>query len=168
MVTTVGGGRLQGAAGSQIVCSLSATIAVQKTFGDVATTRPEPLRRVGMPLPAVFMTIVSSSCSCAVPAVAMVTVRPGPTARIAPLPNTQHAGQTDPGQPLTVSRLLSTVHASPARVPPLHSVPGAATLFRSAPVSSKTWKPMSTGLPSRLVQTTSVSRLLFLITPSAR
>jgi hypothetical protein len=42
--TIVGGGRLQGASRSQIVCSLSASSAVQKTFGDVATTPPGDLR----------------------------------------------------------------------------------------------------------------------------
>src|SRR5207244_65848 len=167
MVTMVGGGRLQGAAGSQIVCSLSTSIAVQKTFSDVATTRPEPLRRLGSPLPAVFMASVWSSCSTAVPAVAMVTVRPAATASIAPLPSTQHAGQSAPGQPLTVSVLLSTVHACPARLPALHRGPAAATLLRNAPVSSKTWIPMSTGAASRLVHTKSVSRLLFLIRPNA-
>src|SRR5262249_12089934 len=129
--------------------------------------RPGRLRGLGRPLPAVFMASVASSCSSAVPAVPMVTVRPGARASIAPLPSTQHPGQVAPGQPLTVSRLLSTVHARPARVPPLHWGPAAVTSLRRAPVSSKTWIPTSTGAESRLVHTKSVSRLLFLMTPSA-
>src|SRR5262249_47761025 len=151
MFTTVGGGRLQGAAGLQIVCTLSTSNAVQKTFGDVATTRAEPFRRLGSPFPAVLKTMIASSCMTAVPAVEIVTVCPGGRASFAPLPGTQHPGQTAPGHPLTVSVLLSTVHACATRLPTLHTVPAAPTLFRSAPVSSKASRPMSTATVSMLV-----------------
>src|SRR5262249_57435224 len=119
VVRVVGGGGRRGPAGARMVRSWAATSGVKKPLGEVATTRPEPLRSWGRPFPAVLRAIVASSWSCAVPAVPIVTVFPGATARIAPLPSAQHPGQVAPGQPLTGSRVLSTVQARPARVPPV-------------------------------------------------
>src|SRR5437016_3077729 len=130
-LATVGGGLLQGAAGSQIKCSLSTSIAVQEMFFEVATTRPDPFRRLFVVLPVARLSVIeASSWSTAVGDVLTVFVWPGPTLRTAP------------------------------------SLP-ALIAFRSAPVSSKRSTPMSCAAESRLVQKKAVSRLLFLITPTA-
>src|SRR5438876_3109205 len=81
-----GGGQVEQVAGSAIACTLSASSAVQRTFFDVPTTRPEPLLSAAVPLPAVLRVRVWSSWKTTVAAVPTVTVLPGPTLRNAPLP----------------------------------------------------------------------------------
>src|SRR5207244_11470301 len=82
-----GGGLLQGAAGSQIEWNLSTSIAVQETFFEVATTRPEPLRRLFIRFPTVRSSVmIASSWSRALDDVSTVFVWPGLTSRNARLP----------------------------------------------------------------------------------
>ena len=95
----------------------------------------------------------------------VATIRPEPfLSRSAPLP-------------LALSAIvLSSCSTMVEPVPMVTVVPGAtlrkaplsaAIELRSAPVSSNTSTPMSTAIESRLVQMTSVCRLLALITPTA-
>src|SRR3989454_9172755 len=114
-------------AGSSMVCRRSTARAMQLSGAPLATTRPEPLRRLFVPLPAVLSVSVWFSCSAATGPVPTVTVTPGATLRNAPSP--------------------------------------AAIEFRSAPVSSNTSSPTSSGAGARFVQMTTVSTLLSLIAP---
>src|SRR5262249_17891215 len=79
----VGGWHVGHVLGSTIVWALSTVNAVQARWTSVATIRPEPLARSPTGGAGVM---TASSCSTAVPPVAMVTVCPGPTASTAPFP----------------------------------------------------------------------------------
>src|SRR5439155_1213179 len=105
--------------GSTTVWRLSTVKAAQAMWTSVATTRPEPLARL---VTGASRVMTASSCSTAVPPVAIVTVRPGPTARRAPFPASTRLPRTPPGS--KTSKPTST--ATGARLVQMTSV---STLF---------------------------------------
>src|SRR5205807_862843 len=76
---SVGGWHVGHLPGLSTVWRLSTVKALQASRMSVATTRPDPL---ASSVTGASSVMAASSCSTAVPPVAIVTVRPGPTPRI--------------------------------------------------------------------------------------
>src|SRR3989442_1661019 len=66
-VARLGGWQVAQTAGSSMVCRRSTARAMQPSGAPLATTRPQPLRTLFVPLPAVLSVSVRSSCSAPPP-----------------------------------------------------------------------------------------------------